>query len=134
MQWTTVAGAIAVLFWSVPGIIINPDFATGAAASAERVLGVDMNGWHSLSGFLVAIPALLVASRPRLAALFSAVAAMSLIATGVWALLDTQVAGGLFSFPHQSSDALLHFATSTIWLFGAAHYFFVEQYAPARES
>src|SRR5262245_58071507 len=111
VQWTTGAGAIAVLFWSVPGIIVNPDFATGASASAERVLGVDMNGWHSLSGFLVAIPALLVASRPRLAALYSAVAALSLIATGVWALLDTQVAGGLFAFPHQSSDALLHFAT-----------------------
>jgi hypothetical protein len=132
VQWTTVAGALLVLVWSVPGMIVNPDFATGDAASAERVLGADMNGWHALSGFLVAIPALLVASRPRLAALYSAVAAGSLIATGVWALFDTQVAGGLFAFPNNEADALLHFATSAIWLLGAAHYFLVEQYAQPR--
>src|SRR5690349_17332297 len=85
VQWTTVAGALAVLLWSVPGIFVNPDFATGDSATSEVVLGVDMNGWHALSGFLVAIPALLVATRPRLAALYSVVAALSLIATGVWA-------------------------------------------------
>jgi Domain of unknown function (DUF4383) len=127
VQWSAVAGAIAVLVWSVPGIIVNPDFAVGDAATAERVLGVDMNGWHALSGFLVAIPALLVASRPRLAAIYTTLAAAGLIATGVWALFDTQVAGGLFAFPNNEADAVLHFATSTIWLAGAAHYFLVEQ-------
>jgi hypothetical protein len=131
VQWATVAGAFAVLLWSVPGIIVNPDFATGDAATAERVLGVDMNGWHAVSGFLVAIPALLVASRPRLAALYITVASFSLIATGVWALFSTQVAGGLFAFPNNGTDAALHFATSTIWLSGAAHYYLVEQRRPA---
>jgi hypothetical protein len=67
-QWSAVAGAIAVLIWSIPGLIVNPDFAVGDSASAERVLGVDMNGWHALSGFFVAIPALLLASRPYPAA------------------------------------------------------------------
>jgi hypothetical protein len=127
VQWSAVAGAIAVLIWSIPGLIVNPDFAVGDSASAERVLGVDMNGWHAVSGFFVAIPALLLASRPYPAAVFELAAAASLIATGVWALLSTQVAGGLFYFPHDTTDALLHFGTSTIFLAGAVHYFAVER-------
>ncbi len=125
VQWSAVLGAIAVLAWSIPGLIVNPDFSIGDSATAERVLGVDMNGWHALSGFFVAIPALLVASRPYLAAVFGFASAASLIATGIWALLDTQLAGGLFYFPHNGTDALLHFGTSTIFLVGAAHYFLI---------
>jgi hypothetical protein len=86
-----------------------------------------MNGWHALSGVLVAIPGLLVATRPYLAAIFVSAAAASLIATGVWALLDTQVAAGLFYFPNNEADALLHFGTSAIFVAGAAHYFLVER-------
>jgi hypothetical protein len=96
VQWAAVLGSIAVLVWSVPGLIVNPDFATGDAATSVRVLGVDMNGWHAVSGFLVAIPALLVATRPHLAAVFVLLAGASLVATGVWALLETQLAGGFF--------------------------------------
>src|SRR3712207_6045949 len=68
VQWAAIVGSIVVLVWSVPGLIVNPDFATGDAATSERVLGVDMNGWHALSGFLIAIPALVLA-RTRHAAL-----------------------------------------------------------------
>ncbi|MEK6327061.1 MAG: DUF4383 domain-containing protein [Actinomycetota bacterium] len=127
VQWSAILGSIAVLVWSVPGLIVNPDFATGDAATAERVLAVDMNGWHALSGFLVAIPGFLVAPRPRLSALFVMAAAGSLIATGVWALLDNQVAAGLFYFPNNEADALLHFGTSAIFLAGAGHYYLVER-------
>jgi hypothetical protein len=123
VQWAAVLGSIAVLVWSVPGLIVNPDFSSGDAATAERVLGVDMNGWHALSGFLVVIPVLLVATRPQLAAVMVSAAAVSLIATGVWALLDTQVAAGLFYFPNNEADALLHFGTSLIFMAGAAHYY-----------
>jgi len=129
--WAAILGSLAVLAWSVPGLIVNPDFAVGDAATAERVLGVDMNGWHAVSGFLVAVPALLVATRPHLAAVFVSAAAASLIATGVWALFDAQPAAGLFSFPNNETDALLHFATSAIFLAGAAHYF-VRERGPRR--
>ena len=122
VQWTAILGAIAVLVWSVPGLVLNPDFATGDAATAERVLGVDMNAWHALSGFLVALPVLASAVRPDWAAVTSAAAAASLIATGIWALASTRVAGGLFYFPNGGADALLHFATSAIFLVGVAHY------------
>ena len=120
---TAVAGALAVLVWSVPGLIINPDFSTGDAATAERVLGVDMNGWHAVSGFLIAIPALVLAPRPHLVARFLPLAAAGLIATAIWALISTQLAGGLFYFPNNETDAILHFATSAIFVAGAVSYF-----------
>jgi hypothetical protein len=88
-----------------------------------RVLGSDRNGWHAVSGFLVAVPALLLIRRPDLEAVYIVLAAGSLIATGIWALFDSQPAGGLFSFPHNGADALLHFATSAIFLAGALHHF-----------
>ena len=49
--------------------------------------------------------------------------AVALIVTAVWALSATQVAGGLFYFPHGNADALLHFGTSAIFLAGAAHHY-----------
>jgi hypothetical protein len=130
VQWAAVLGSFAVLFWSVPGLIVNPDFSTGDSVTSERVLGVDMNGWHALSGFLVAVPALMLATRPHLVARFLPLAAGGLIATAVWALFSTKIAGGLFYFPNNETDALLHFATSTIFLAGAAHYFVIARRRP----
>jgi Domain of unknown function (DUF4383) len=127
VQWSAILGSIAVLVWSVPGLIANPDFSIGDSATAERVLGVDMNGWHALSGFLVAVPGFFAALRSSWSGPFVVAAAGALIATGVWALFDTQVAAGLFYFPNNEADALLHFGTSAIFLAGAAHYFLVER-------
>lgn len=132
VQWSAIAGSLVVLAWSIPGLFVNPDFATGDDASAQLVLGVDMNGWHAVSGFLVAVPGLFAATRRDLSAVFVVVAATSLVATGVWALIETQVAGGLFYFPNNLGDALLHFGTSTIFLAGAAHYVLVERSRPKR--
>ena len=123
VQWAGIAGALVVLAWSVPGLIVNPDFGTGDAATAQRVLGVDMNGWHAVSGFLVAIPVLALVPWPDLLARFLPLAAGGLIVTAVWALFSTTIAGGLFYFPNNETDALLHFGTSLIFLAGAAHYF-----------
>jgi hypothetical protein len=55
-----------------------------------------------------------------------------LAASGIWALLDAQLAGGLLYFPNNETDALLHFGTSTIFLAGAAHYFLIEARAARR--
>jgi hypothetical protein len=120
-QWAAIAGAVAVLVWSIPGLIVNPDFATGDDATSVRVLAVDMNGWHAVSGFLIAIPALYAASRHSYATVFDLVAAASLYATAVWALLSERVAGGLFYFPNGEADALLHVGTASIFLAGGLH-------------
>src|SRR3954465_2014860 len=95
VQWAALLGAGVILMWSIPGLIVNPDFGVGDSASAVQVLGSDMNGWHAVSGFLVAVPALLLIRRPELEAVYIVLAAGSLIATGIWALFDTQPAAGL---------------------------------------
>jgi hypothetical protein len=133
VQWAAILGSIAVLVWSVPGLIVNPDFHVGGSATSERVLGVDMNGWHALSGFLVAIPGFFAALRPSWSALFNLAAAAALLSTAVWAVLSSQVAAGLFYFPHGDADALLHLGTSTIFLAGAAHYFLIAGRSPSRQ-
>ena len=122
VQWSALLGALGVLLWSVPGLFVNPDFATGDAATSKIVLGVDMNGWHAVSGFLVAIPALWFATRPYRAAVFVPLAAASLMATAVWGLLDTRPAAGLFYFPHGQTDAWLHFGVAAVFLAGFGHY------------
>jgi Domain of unknown function (DUF4383) len=129
VQWAAILGSIAILVWSVPGLILNPDFHIGDSATSVRVLGVDMNGWHAVSGFLVAIPGFYAALRRSWSALFDLAAAGGLLSTAVWAALSTQVAGGLFYFPHGGADVLLHIGTSTIFLAGAAHYYLL---APRR--
>ncbi len=122
VQWAAIAGSVVVLVWSVPGLIANPDFAVGDAATSVQVLGVDMNGWHALSGFLVALPGFLASLRRSWSAAFCLAAAASLIATAIWALADTYPLGGLFYFPNGGADAVLHLATSAIFLAGAASY------------
>jgi hypothetical protein len=132
-QWAAILGSLAILVWSVPGIIVNPDFSVGNSATAERVLGVDMNGWHALSGFLVAIPGFVAARRADWSGLFNLAAATSLLATAIWALASSHVAGGLFYLPNGGADALLHVGTSAIFLAGAIHYFGFERgRTPAR--
>jgi hypothetical protein len=125
VQWSAIIGALALLLWSVPGIIINPDFAVGSSATSKVVLGVDMNGWHAASGFLLAIPLVWAATRPYRAAVFVPFAAAGLLATAAWAAVSEHPAAGLFFFPHADTDAALHIITSSIFLAGFAHYMLV---------
>jgi Domain of unknown function (DUF4383) len=127
VQWAAIIGSLVVGLWSIAGLIANPDFSLGDSATSVRVLAVDMNGWHAVSGFLVTVPGLFAALRPSWAGLFNLAAAGSLIFTGIWALIDAQVYGGLFYLPHGGADALLHFSVSAIFLAGAAHYYLGER-------
>jgi hypothetical protein len=56
--------------WSVAGLIANPDFATGDAATSVQVLGVDFNGWHAMSGILAFAPGILIARSDELSRLY----------------------------------------------------------------
>jgi uncharacterized protein DUF4383 len=113
------AGVLVVsavlMAWSIWGFIANPSFATGADATSTRVLGVDFNAWHAISGFLLFGPGLYLARRRDWALLFSLAAVASLYATGVWALLSDRPAG-LFPFDHAHADAILHFGSGTAYL------------------
>jgi Domain of unknown function (DUF4383) len=106
--------SLVLLAWSVAGLLANPDFTTGAGATSVRVLGVDMNGWHALSGFLLFGPGLIACRSRDLSILFAKAAILALVVTGAWALLSDRPAG-LFPFDHAHADAILHFGSATAY-------------------
>lgn len=118
-QIAALIGSFAVMLWSIPGLIVNPDFGIGQEATSELFLGVDMNGWHALSGFLVVVPVLLVFRNRELLPWLLAAAAGGLIGTAIWALFSEYPAGGLFYFPNVAGDVILHLIVSSIFAVGA---------------
>lgn len=113
-QWGIVVVATLQLAWAVAGLIAEPSFDFGDGAATERVLGVDFNGVHALSGFLLFLPAYYFVQKPRWAVLYAIYVAAALIVTGVWAIFSTSPAG-IFTFPNNGADAVLHIATGVIF-------------------
>jgi hypothetical protein len=106
--------SLVFLLWSIAGLVANPDFATGADATSSRVLGVDFNGWHALLGIALFGPGLFFARRKDWALLFALAAIASLVASGIWALVDTRPADVLY-FQHNGADAALHFGSAVAY-------------------
>ena len=113
-QWGIVVLAVLQLAWATAGLLAEPSFDFGEGAATERVLGVDFNGVHALSGFLLFLPAFYFALKPRWAVLYATYVAVALVATGAWAIFSTSPAG-VFAFPHNSADAVLHIATGALF-------------------
>jgi hypothetical protein len=113
-QWAIVVLALVQLAWATAGLIAEPTFDFGDGAPTERVLGVDFNGVHALSGFLLFLPAFYFALKPRWAVLYAIYVAIALIATGVWAIFSTSPAG-IFTFPNNDADAILHISTGALF-------------------
>ncbi len=118
-QWAIVIVAVFQLAWAVAGLIAEPSFDFGEGAATERVLGVDFNGVHALSGFLLFGPAFYFALKPRWAVLYAIYVAVALIATGIWAIFSTSPAG-IFTFPNNGADAVLHLTTGAVFAVIAA--------------
>jgi Domain of unknown function (DUF4383) len=89
------------------GLATNPDFATGHAATAERLLGVDFNGWHAVSGFLLFGPGLIAAFRRTWAWYYCVAVIIVLLGAAAWGLLDHRPLALLF-FPDAGADAVFH--------------------------
>lgn len=118
-EWTFAQKAIVVLaalqlLWATAGLIAEPSIDFGAEAVTERVLWVDFNGVHAISGFLLFLPAFYFALRPTWALYYAIYVAVALIVTGVWALFDTQPAW-VFTFPNNTSDGIFHIATGAVF-------------------
>lgn len=113
-QWGIVVLAALQLLWATAGLIAEPSFHFGDGAPTQRVLGVDFNGVHALSGYLLFLPAFYFALRPRWAVLYAIYVAVALIATGIWAALSTSPAG-IFAFPNNDADAILHITTGVLF-------------------
>jgi len=118
-QWGIVVLASLQLLWALAGLIAEPSFHFGGGAPTQRVLGVDFNGVHALSGFLLFAPAFFFALKPRWAVLYAIYVAVALIATGIWATGSTSPAG-IFTFPNNDADAVLHIATGVLFALVAA--------------
>jgi uncharacterized protein DUF4383 len=114
IQYAVFTVSLGLILWSVAGLIANPDFATGDAATAKQVLGVDFNGWHAVSGFLLVGPGLAAALRPDWALAFAGIAFAALAASAVYALFSTRPADVL-AFPNNESDAVLHFGFAALY-------------------
>jgi hypothetical protein len=101
--------------WAVAGLIANPDFATGDAATSVQVFGIDFNGWHALSGILAFAPGILIARSDDLSRLYViALIPLGFVIPGLWALVDTQPMG-IWPFEHNEADAVLHLANGVIY-------------------
>jgi len=118
-QWGIVVVATFQLLWATAGLIAEPSFDFGDGAATERILGVDFNGVHALSGFLLFLPAYYFALKPRWAVLYALYVAVALLVTGVWAIFSTSPAG-VFTFPNNGADAVLHIATGVVFAVIAA--------------
>jgi hypothetical protein len=118
-QWTFAQWAVVIvislqMLWALAGLIAEPSIDFGEGAITERVLGVDFNGVHALSGFLLFLPGYYFATRAKWAVYYSIYVAVALWATGIWALFDKQPAY-VFTFPNNHADAYFHMATGTLF-------------------
>ncbi|HEX8050590.1 MAG TPA: DUF4383 domain-containing protein, partial [Solirubrobacterales bacterium] len=134
-EWTFAQKALVVLaalqlLWATAGLIAEPSFHVGADAPTEKVLGVDFNGIHALSGFLLFLPAFYFARRPDWAFYYDVYVAGALFITGIWALFEEQPAW-VFTFPNNSADGIFHLATGTIFAVLAAVQWTENRAAPA---
>jgi len=119
-RWTFAQKAVVViavlqLIWATAGLVAEPSIDFGEDAVTERVLWVDFNGVHALSGFLLFLPAFYFALRPQWALYYSLYVAVALISTGIWALFTTQPAWGVFTFPNNDADGVFHIATGIVF-------------------
>jgi Domain of unknown function (DUF4383) len=118
-QWGIVVLAAMQLAWATAGLIAEPSFHFGEGAPTKVVLGVDFNGVHALSGFMLFGPAFFFALKPRWALLYAIFVSAALILTGIWAAFSTSPAG-VFAFPDNTADAILHLTTGALFATVAA--------------
>lgn len=93
--------------FALAGLIANPDFATGADATAVQVLGVDFNGWHALGGFLLWGPAFVAIRRTDWTLWYSLAVIVTGLVPGIWMLYEERPLG-LLVFPNTATDLIYH--------------------------
>jgi hypothetical protein len=104
---------------AVIGYILEPSFATGPGAPTVQLLGMDYNGWHAVAGLALFGPGLAFAFRKSWSVLYLILAAIAGALPGVWAFFSDQVAF-VFSFPNNTTDAVVHLVTAAVMLAVAA--------------
>lgn len=98
---------------AVIGFILEPSFATGPGAPTVQLWGMDYNGWHAVTGLALFAPGLVFARRKSWSVLYLMLAAAAGALPGIWAFFSHQVAL-VFSFPNNTTDAVVHLVTAVI--------------------
>ncbi len=112
-QWGLLVISVFHLTQAIIGFIAEPSFATGPGAPTVQILGMDYNGWHALAGLALFGPGLVFCLRKSWSVLYLLVGAVAGGLPGVWALFSHQVAY-VFTFPHNITDAVVHFVTAAV--------------------
>ena len=107
------ASALGVFFLltGIAGLIVNPDFGTGADTSAKQLM-IDWNGWHAVLTLALSVTAFVAATRPVWATLFHGYNVFANATTAVWALFD-KTPLGVLDLPNVATDVVLHLVVST---------------------
>jgi hypothetical protein len=111
-QRASIAIGAFYLFSGVAGLIVNPDFGTGASTSAQQFM-IDWNGWHAVLTLALAATAFAAAARPLWATGFQAYNVVANGTTAVWALFD-KTPLGVLDLPNVATDVALHLVVSTV--------------------
>ncbi len=74
---------------------------------------MDYNGWHAVAGLALFAPGLVFARRKSWSVLYLMLAAAAGALPGIWAFFFHQVAL-VFSFPNNTTDAVVHLVTAVI--------------------
>jgi hypothetical protein len=98
---------------AVIGFILEPSFATGPTAPTVQLLGMDYNGWHAVAGLALFGPGLVFALRKSWSVLYLLLTAVAGALPGIWAFFSQQVAY-IFTFPNNTTDAVVHLVTAAI--------------------
>ncbi len=100
---------------AVVGFIAEPSFAIGPGAPTMQIMGMDYNGWHAVAGLALFAPGLVFCWRKSWSVLYLLLAAVAGALPGIWAFFSHQVAF-VFSFPNNTTDAVVHMITAAIML------------------
>ncbi|OBJ55636.1 DUF4383 domain-containing protein [Mycobacterium sp. 1423905.2] len=104
---------------AVIGLILEPSFATGPNAPTIQLFGMDYNGWHAVAGLALFAPGFAFAARKSWSVLYLLLAAVAGALPGLWAFFSQQVAY-VFTFPHNTTDAIVHLCSAALMIAVAA--------------
>lgn len=101
----TVIGAV--------GFAVNADFATGSAATTDRLLFFDVNGWHNLVHLASGLVALGLVNTGRATARNALIYGAAYAVVTVWGMVDSPI---LNMIPIGDNESVLHGAIAAIGL------------------
>lgn len=118
-QWGLLVISLFHVVQAIIGFMLEPSFATGPGAPTVQLFGMDYNGWHAVAGLALFGPGLILCLRKSWSVLYLLLAAVAGALPGIWAFFSNQVAY-VFTFPNNTTDAVVHLVTAAVMLAVAA--------------